>query len=390
MKTVYNKVIKEEHKMKTGKILSFIFAFIFIFSTLTVLAYANTYEAEILENKVNHYDLQAGDIFKCTFSGKGKYGIITIGGANPKIVISDKNGQSKELKTGSDGNVLDSYEFGLFGLLSSTYTINISAKDGKACSFDLYFFNIDKTTCGFISQPSADRVYVEDIDFTLDDLKDISKARFDFTGADFIFRSTDGTTILEFKDNDVKQVLNPVAVYTGNIITYTSKYASSDIFKALFSINKDTVDYVTFKAQPNPIKSVQVISKPEGAFTYTYGEEDGTFTGNIFKYYFVPELKFDGVVYRVKFKDYVYALKNDIKTDYTVQKDGAGYYIDLELFGRQYIKWDEVKVSGNKDQTVQADVKVGGCRYQQDVTIQKTGFFDAVMIWFGVLFGKYR
>ena len=387
---MYNKLNKEDNKMKTRKILSLILAVILILGSASVFAYANTYEAEILENKVNHFDLQAGDIFKCTFSGKGKYGIITIGSADPKIVISDKSGQSKELKTGNDGNILDSYEFGLFGLLSSTYTINISSKSGKACAFDLYFFNIDKTTCGFISQPSADRVYVEDIDFTLDELKDISKARFDFTGADFVFRDSGGTTILEFKDGDVKQILNPVAVYTGNIITYTSKYASSDIFKALFSINKDTVDYVTFKAQPNPIKSVQVISKPEGAFTYNYGTEDGTFKGNIFKYYFIPYLKFDGVVYRVKFKDYVYALKNDIKTDYPVQKDAGGYYIDLELFGKQYIKWDEPKVEGNKDQTVQVEVKVGGCKYQQDITIVKAGFFDALKIWFGVLFGKYK
>ena len=150
------------------------------------------------------------------------------------------------------------------------------------------------------------------------------------------------------------------------------------------------MDYVTFKAQPNPIKSVQVISKPEGAFTYNYGTEDGTFKGNIFKYYFIPYLKFDGVVYRVKFKDYVYALKNDIKTDYPVQKDAGGYYIDLELFGKQYIKWDEPKVEGNKDQTVQVEVKVGGCKYQQDITIVKAGFFDALKIWFGVLFGKYK
>ena len=376
--------------MKTRRILSLILSIILILSTAAVFAYANTYEGEILENKVNHYDLADGDIFKCTFSGKGKYGIITIGSAKPRIVISDKNGQSKELKTSSDGNILDSYEFGLLGLLSSTYTINISAKDGKACSFDLYFFNIDKTTCGFISQPSANRVYVEDIDFTIDDLADINKVNFDFTGADFVFRSSDGTTILEFKDGNVKQVLNPVGVYLGNTVTYTSKYASGDIFRALFGRNNDTVDTVTFKTQPNPIKSVQVISKPEGAFTYKYGPDDGTFKGNIFNYYFIPELKFDGVVYRVTFKDYVYALKNDIKTEYTVQKDAGGYYIELELFGKQYIKWDEPHVDSNKDQTIQVEVKVGGCRYQQDVTIVKAGFFDAIKIWFDILFGKYK
>ena len=375
--------------MKTKKILSILFAFIFILSTASVLAFANTYESEIIENKVNHYDLAAGDVFKCTFSGKGKYGIITIGNAKPKIVISDRNGQSKELKTGSDGNVLDSYEFGILNLLSSTYTINISAKDGKACSFDVYFFNIDKTTCGFISQPTSDKVYVEDIDFTIDDMKDVNKTNFDFTGAKFIFRSTDGTTILEFNDGAVKQVLNPVGVYAATTVTYTSKYASNDIFKTLFGRNKDTVDFVTFKTQPNPIKSVQVISKPEGAFTYTYGTEDGTFRGNIFKYYFIPALKFDGVVYRVKFKDYVYALKDDIKSDYTVQKDGKGYYIDLELYGKQYIKWDEPQVSGNKDQTVQVEVRIGGCKYQQDINIKKTGFFEAVKIWFGILFGTF-
>ena len=163
--------------MKSKNLLSIILSVIFILSVASVFAYANTYEGEITENKVNHYDLAAGDIFKCTFSGKGKYGIITIGSAKPKVVISDKNGQSKELKTSSDGNILDSYEFGVLGLLSSTYTINISAKDGKACSFDLYFFNIDKTTCGFISQPSANRVYVEDIDFTVDDLTDVNKVK---------------------------------------------------------------------------------------------------------------------------------------------------------------------------------------------------------------------
>ncbi len=376
--------------MKAKKILSFILSALIILGVATVFPYANTYEGEITENAVNHYDLAAGDTFKCTFSGKGKYGIITIGSAKPKVVISTKNGQSKELNTGADGNVLDSYEFGLFGLISSSYTINISAADGKACSFDLYFFNIDKTTCGFVSQPSSNKVYVEDIDFTLDEIKDVNKVRFDFTGADFVFRNTDGTTILEFRDNNVKQVLNPVGVYIGSTVTYTSKYASNDIFRSLFNLNNDTSDTVTFRTQPNPIKSVQVISKPEGSFTYKYGPDDGTFKGTIFKYYFIPDLKFDGVVYRVKFKDYVYALKDDIRTDYTVQKDGGGYYIDLELFGKQYIKWEEPRVFGNKDQTVQVEVTVGGCKYQQDVTIVKAGFFDAVKIWFGVLFGKYN
>lgn len=375
--------------MKSKNLLSIILSVIFILSVASVFAYANTYEGEITENKVNHYDLAAGDIFKCTFSGKGKYGIITIGSAKPKVVISDKNGQSKELKTSSDGNILDSYEFGVLGLLSSTYTINISAKDGKACSFDLYFFNIDKTTCGFISQPSANRVYVEDIDFTVDDLTDVNKVKFDFTGANFIFRDSDGTTIVEFKDASVKQVLNPVGLYTGSTVTYTSKYASGNIFSSLFG-NSDTVDSVTFRTQANPSKSVQMISKPDGAFTYKYGPDDGTFKGNIFKYYFIPDLKFDGVVFRVKFKDYVYVLKDDIKTDYEVQKDAGGYYIDLELYGKQYIKWDEPKVESNKDQTIQVEVKVGGCKYQQDVKIEKASFFEAVKIWFSILFGKYN
>ena len=376
--------------MKTRKILSLILAVIMIMSAAFVLAYANTYEGEITENKINHYQLAANDVFKCTFSGKGKYGIITTGSAKPKVVIADKSGQSKELKAGADGNILDSYEFGLLGLLSSSYTITISAQDGKACEFDLYFFNIDKTTCGFVSQPTTDKVYVEDIDFTTEELTDINKAKFDFTGARFVFRDSDGTVILEFKDNDVKQILNPVAVYTGSTITYTSIYASNDIFRTLFSNNKDTVDYVTFKAQANPIKSVQMVSKPDGAFEYTYGPDDGTITGNIFKYYFIPDIKFDGVVYKVRFKDYVYALKDDIKTEYTVQKDSNGYYIDLELFGKQYIKWDAPKVESNKDQTIQVDVTIGGCKYQQDITIKKAGFFDAVKIWFGVLFGKYN
>lgn len=381
---------KERIKMKTKRMLSFLLSVILIFGSASVFAYANTYEGEIIENEINHYDLAAGDIFKCTFSGKGEYGIITVGNAKPRVVISNKNGQSKELNTGSDGNVLDSYAFGVLGLFSSSYTINISAKDGKACSFDLYFFNIDKTTCGFVSQPASNKVYVEDIDFTPDEIKDVNKVRFDFTGANFVFRNSDGTTILEFKDNNVRQVLNPVGVYLGNTVTYTSKYASNDIFSALFRVNNDTSDTVTFKTQPNPIKSVQVISKPEGAFIYKYGPEDGTFKGTIFRFYFIPALKFDDVVYRVKFKDYVYALKDDIKTDYTVQKDGSGYYIDLELYGKQYIKWEEPRVSGNKDQTIQVEVTVGGCRYQQDVTIVKAGFFDMVKIWFGVLFGRFK
>ncbi len=375
--------------MKAKKILSFILSALIILGVATVFPYANTYEGEIIENKVNHYDLAAGDTFKCTFSGKGKYGIITFGNAKPKVVISDKNGKSKELSTGADGNVLDSYEFGLLGLLSSSYTINISAKDGKACSFDLYFFNIDKTTCGFISQPSSNRVYVEDIDFTVDSVTDVNKVNFDFTGARFIFRDSEGTTILEFKDGDVKQVLNPVGLYTGSTVTFTSKYASGNIFSSLFG-NSDTVDSVTFRTQANPIKAVQMISKPEGSFTYTYGPDDGKIKGNIFNYYFVPDLKFDGVVYKVTFKDYVYVLKDDIKTEYEVQKDAGGYYIDLELYGKQYIKWDEPRVSSNKDQTIQVEVRVGGCKYQQDVTIVKAGFLDAVKIWFGVLFGKYN
>ncbi|MBR2731386.1 MAG: hypothetical protein IKD72_05310 [Clostridia bacterium] len=376
--------------MNAKKILSFLLSVVLILGAASVLASANTYEGEIVENAVNHYDLAAGDIFKCTFSGKGKYGIITIGNAKPKIVISTKNGQSKELKTGADGNILDTYEFGLLNFFPKDYTINISAKDGKACAFDLYFFNIAKTTCGFISQPTSNKVYVEDIDFTADELKDVYKARFDFTGARFIFRDTDGTEILAFKDDEVKQVLNPVAVYAGSTITYTSKYASHDIFKVLFGANQDTADYVTFRAQPNPIKSVQMIAKPDGAFTYQYGTTDGTIKGTILKYYFIPELKFDGVVFKVRFKDYVYALKDDIRTEYPVQKDANGYYIDLELFGKQYIKWDAPKIESNKDQTIQVEVRVGGCKYQQDVTIKKAGFFDMVIIWFGVLFGKYR
>ena len=376
--------------MKAKRVFSFLLSVILIFGEASVLCYANTYEGEIVENAVNHYDLAAGDVFKCTFSGKGKYGIITLGNANPKIVISTKNGQSKELKTGADGNILDTYEFGILGLLSYDYTINISAKDGKACAFDLYFFNIAKTTCGFVSQPTSNRVYVEDIDFTAAELNDIQKARFDFTGARFVFRSTDGTEILSFKDDEVKQVLNPTAVYSGNTITYASKFVSHDIFKVLFGASQDTADYITFRAQPNPIKAVQMIAKPEGSFTYQYGTKDGTIKGSILKYYFIPDLKFDGVVYKVTFKDYVYALKDDIRTEYPVQKDAEGYYIDLELFGKQYIKWDAPKVESNKDQTIQVEVRVGGCKYQQDVTIVKAGFFDMVVIWFGVLFGKYR
>ena len=54
--------------MKSKNLLSIILSVIFILSVASVFAYANTYEGEITENKVNHYDLAAGDIFKCTFS----------------------------------------------------------------------------------------------------------------------------------------------------------------------------------------------------------------------------------------------------------------------------------------------------------------------------------
>lgn len=378
--------------MKKIKVISFLMALVLIFSASLVGVYAaNTYEdLELNLNEPNQISFNKSDdiIIAHGFKASGKLTFVTTGYAKPVIEISHKNFLDKTvvdetLEASENGNIFAIVDFSaLF-----EYDIKITKASSLVSKFDLHIFKSSAKYSGFTAYPAAStkgtapKTYYEDIDFTTGSGSLLSgsvkfKTEPDFTGARYEFKDDNNACIFALENGDVKNVLgNPT--FASSVITYQSQLSS------IFSGSANST--VSFYAKANPIKSVRVIESPD--VTYHFGK-DGIIKGKLGNYYFRPDIKFDGYKFEIKFKDYVVDVDED--KQYTVQKDSDGYYVDLGVYGKQYITYTaEVKENKNND-NFGAEVFVGSGHFTMGIKIEKANFFEFIGIWFGLLFGKYK
>ncbi len=381
--------------MKRTKIISFLMALVLIFSASLIGVYAaNTYEdLELRQNVANEISMGKDDVLIAKgFKANGKLTIVTTGYAKPTIkithkqIITEKVVEDYSLTPSADGNIFEIVDLSAL----TEYDITITKANALVSKFDLYIFKANARYSGFTAYPatasngSAPKTFYEDIDFTTSSGSLISasvnfKTEPDFTGARYEFKDDNNACIFALENNDVKQILT-APTFASSVITYQSKLSSI--------LSGSTNSTVTFKAQANPIKSVRVSAMPDPAPSYHFGK-DGIIKGKLGNYYFRPDIKFDGYKFEITFKDYVTAADPGINREYSVQKDGKGYYIDLGAYGKQYITYT-AEVTQNKTQAYQTTVYVGSGHFGMDVQIEKAGFFEFIGIWFGLLFGKYK
>ena len=380
----------------TKKIIAIFFAVLMTFGCMMVPAFAgNTYDDLTLSvtteaGVTNEIKFTQSDdtLIAKDVSLSGDYFFVTTGGAKPTIEITHTNligGKTtidETLTPASNGNIFASVE-GLSSLYK--YTITITHANALVNRFNLSIIKANKSKSGFTAVPAAASngtapvTYYEDIDFTVSGATLTFKEgrEPDFTGAKFEFKNDNNACIYAIEGNDVKVILSS-PTYTGSAIVYKSNFSS------IFSSGISTI---SFTAKANPIKSVRVSDGNEGK-KYHFGE-DGSIHGKLSSYYFEPSINFEGMTFEITFKDYVTTIDPDITTTYVVKKDANGCYVDLDIYGKQYIRY-EAKATKNANQTISATVYVGDAHFQMDVEIEKANFFEFIGIWFGLLFGKYK
>ncbi len=362
------------------KLTSLILAMLFAVGCLSTICFAGTVVTDdtLTINGKKEYNLGSGDEYQYTFTtslGSVKNYIFIMSGTSgtPKVTITPKStllnpNPSSKILTGSKslavielGNLLSKME----------YTIVVTSYEGKGAHYDLYIIE-ENNNCKLDTQPASinTATYNEDKDFAYKNGKlEFYHGEPDFTGAVYTFRDTLGHDIYTLKDNDVKQLYSePIYEYLTQRIYYTSKV----------DVLRDTISY---KANPNYLKSAKFTNYNNK--TYHYGK-DGTIKGNIFDYYYVPDVDLEGAKVVVTYK---YTIDGKDQDTLDVKKDVNGWYVEI-MGGKTYITNESQ--AENKTYTYAAPLYVGNCLAPTNIQIEKAGFFESIGIWFGVLFGKYK
>lgn len=363
------------------KILAIALTVITVFSCLAITASADEFERTYEINAKNEITLKAGDscIGPVEISLLGAIGnsyvFLSSGARNLKVELI-QNSMGREIITNLDGKSGNGNTFHVFSE-PGTYRLRITNTTKLPQKFDFWIIKASRTYSGFVSYPTAaDKVYYEDIDF----VNENGTARFinepDFTGARYEFKDANNACVYALDGSDVKNILG-VPVYTGGarVITYTVSVLAFNL--------KATV---TFKASPNPIQNVISTAKTEEAAnrTYRFGK-DGYIKGTILKYYFCPNVNFEGLTLEIQLKDW--AGGGTFTAD--VEKDEKGCYISVTEYGKQYLR-HESKVTENKTMDYLAPVFVGSANFKLTIKIEKAGFFEYLGILIRLFFGVYR
>ena len=367
------------------KFLAVILCALTLLSCAAIGAGAESKAVDVKINEPVSIALKAGDKATFTLSLAGNYTVLTTGSKNVQVAYVETVGGkiiTTPLDKGEKGNVMDVRTYGasilgIINLSAKNYNFEVTSTDGKALAIKLYFIKSDASKSGFTSQPSSKPSYREDVDFTCTgSLVKFTNEEPGFKGAVFSFRDENNNEIVALKDDEVKDIVGVPTFNYSDKISYTANVLVSSLLSSNNSID--------FPATPNYFKSVSVRTNPNADKTFTFGK-DGTIKGTLRSYYYRPDLTLEGMTVYVVYKDR-YSAASELLT---VKKDGSGCYINGKICGRQPVT-NEAKVTKNETATVNAEIFVSNCKTAIPVKIAKAGFFDFIIIWFGLLFGVYK
>lgn len=361
------------------KFLAVVLCALIVFGCFAIAASAESKAVDVKINEPVSIALKAGDKATFTLSLNGTYTVLTTGSKNVQIAyVETLLGRivTTPLDKGDKGNIMDVRLYGNV-ISARDYNFEVTSTDGKALAIKLYFIKSNASKSGFTSQPSSKPSYREDIDFSCTGaVVKFNNGEPSFKGAVFSFRDDNNNEIVALKDDEVKDIVGAPTFNYYDKISYTANVLVSSLLSSNNSID--------FPATPNYFKSVSVRTNPNADKTFTFGK-DGTIKGTLRSYYYRPDLTLEGMTVYVVYKDR-YSAASELLT---VKKDGSGCYINGKICGRQPVT-NEAKVTKNETATVNAEIFVSNCKTAIPVKIAKAGFFDFIIIWFGLLFGVYK
>lgn len=351
--------------MKTTKrFLSALLVVMMVFSVFGVSSFAasdKVYNKLIELNTATKVSLDEGETYIYGFKPEvsGNYALLSQSDVDVVLKTESNTYLSGGNFTPDSTNF---YTGNIFMIAGKTYTFTVSAKNGKACDFELYL--MFSPTMKLIKGPDkinyADGYEVIASGDTLVFNRDI-----DFTGAElavFPLGSDEGITV---RDNDVLL-----------FVTETEFDSSENVWTVTIGEGILFSDTVKLNIIEYPIRRIN-IKKDADLLLYHFGK-DGEMSGSAFKPTYSPDIKLEGMELEVQYKEKEAEVVTVLKDEAT-----GRYYIETEL-GKLYA---DISCDCSEAGTCEVTVSIAKEEITFDIEVEKATFLERVVIFFKMLFG---